>query len=139
MPVEELKYCPAAFVPSFTSTVCVGGVVSGIRLKTCAAQRALPLRTLPVPTVTGPNAVGSSASASSSAGAAAMLSMRSVVATPLIAGLVAVRVLLLATDQIEMRFVPVVETLGTFAVRFWAPALSLPKLPSIGAEDRIPE
>jgi hypothetical protein len=65
--------------------------------------------------------------------------MRSAVATPLMGGFVAVRFELFATDQREMRFVPVVVTPGTFAVRLCAPALSFPKLPSIGAEDLMPQ
>jgi len=113
--------------------------VSGIRLKTCAAQRAFALRTLPVPTVADPKAVGSAASAVSRLGAAAMLSIRSFDATALIVGFVAVDVALFATVQIEIRLVPVVETFRTVAVRLLPPALLLPKLPSSGAEDLIPE
>ena len=124
--VPELKNWPPGFVPSVTARVCAGAVVSGIKLKTCAAQRALLLSTLPVPTVTGPKAVGSAASASSKEGRAAVLSIRSVVATPLIVGFVAVRVLLLATVQIEIRFVPAVDTPGTLAVWLLPPALLLP-------------
>ena len=78
-----------------------------------------------MPTVTGPNAVGSRASAISIVGEVA-LSIRSDVATPLIDGFVAVRLLLFETDQIEIRFGPVVVTPVTLAVRFWAPALLPP-------------
>ena len=124
--VPELKNWPPGFVPSVTARVCAGAVVSGIRLKTCAAQRAFPLSTLPVPTVTGPKAAGSAASASSRDGRAAVLSICSVVATPLIVGFVVVRVLLFATVQIEIRFVPVVDTPGTLAVWLFPPALLLP-------------
>ena len=92
-----------------------------------------------MPTVTGPKAVGSAASADSRLGAAATLSIRSFDATALIVGFVAVAVPLFATVQTEIRLVPVVETLRTLAVRLLPPALLLPKLPSSGAEDLIPE
>ena len=111
---------------SFTESVCVGAVVSGIRLNTWAAQRVFALMTFPVPTVTGPNAAGSAASAASSPGAAVALSICSVDATALMLGFVAPAVLLFATVQIEMRFVPAVETFGTLAVRLLPPALLLP-------------